>query len=190
MFGFLYCSSIVVLQLPADNMTRQAVSMELSEDRKAELREAFDIFDVDKSGEIDFRELRTAFKAMGFEVPKDELRRMFDSVDTDGSGQIGFEEFLNMMTQTTKMDTKETIGKTFGLFDVGGTGEISFKDLKRVARELGENMSDEDLQSMLEFAKTKSGSGAVTMDEFYRLLTRRAGGAGSALDDLLDDEDD
>ena len=72
---------------------------------------------------------------------------MIADVDDDGSGSIEFEEFLKMMThKILNRDPKDEILKAFRLFDDDETGKISFKNLKRVAKELGERMTDEELQ--------------------------------------------
>eukprot|EP00434_Breviolum_minutum_P026815 symbB.v1.2.023699.t1/scaffold2183.1/size166057/3 len=126
--------------------------------RLQEIKEAFDLFDTDGSGEIDSKELKVAMRALGFEPKKEEIQKMISDVDDDGSGTIGYEEFLKMMThKILNRDPKDEILKAFRLFDDDETGKISFKNLKRVAKELGERMTDEELQEMIDEVCKLSG---------------------------------
>ena len=70
----------------------------LSEEQIEEIREAFNLFDTDHSGSIDYRELKAAMRALGFEIKKEELKKMISDIDSDASGHIEFPEFLEMMT--------------------------------------------------------------------------------------------
>merc|ERR1712224_980418 len=91
----------------------------------------------------------TSESSLGFEPKKEEIQKMISDVDDDGSGTIEYEEFLKMMThKILNRDPKDEILKAFRLFDDDETGKISFKNLKRVAKELGERMTDEELQEM------------------------------------------
>ena len=70
---------------------------------------------------------------------------MITDLDKNKSGNIDFEEFLDMMTaRMSDKDTREDIQKVFRLFDDDCTGTITIKNLRRVARELGETMTDEE----------------------------------------------
>uniref|UniRef100_A0A4W5JSA6 EF-hand domain-containing protein n=1 Tax=Hucho hucho TaxID=62062 RepID=A0A4W5JSA6_9TELE len=96
----------------------------------------------------EIRELKVrGQRALGFEPKKEEIKRMIMEVDKDGTGKISFSDFLTVMTQKmAEKDSKEEILKVFRLFDDDETGKISFRNLKRVAKELGENLTDEELQ--------------------------------------------
>ncbi|KAL9138923.1 centrin [Amphidinium carterae] len=133
-------------------------------------QKAFDLFDTDGSGEIDAKELKV-MRALGFEPKKEEIQKMISDVDDDG-GSIGYDEFLKMMThKILNRDPKDEILKAFRLFDDDETGKISFKNLKRVAKELGERMTDEELQEMIDEAD-RDGDGEVNEEEFLRIMKK------------------
>jgi len=120
----------------------------LDEEALDEIKEAFNLFDTEGRGNIDVRELKAAFRALGFQVKKSELRQLFIDLEKDlSSAHVSFEEFLEMVTpRMLSRDSREEILKVFALFDDDNSGGISFKNLKRVAVELGENLTDEELQ--------------------------------------------
>ncbi|XP_070769202.1 uncharacterized protein cetn2 [Enoplosus armatus] len=145
---------------------------ELTEEQKQEIREAFELFDTDGSGYIDVKELKVAMRALGFEPKKEEIKKMIGEVDKDGTGKISFADFLTVMTQKmAEKDSKEEILKAFRLFDDDETGKISFRNLKRVAKELGENLTDEELQEMIDEAD-RDGDGEVNQQEFLRIMKK------------------
>jgi centrin-1 len=125
-----------------------------------------------KKGTIDAKELKVAMRALGFEPSTEEVRKLISQVDKDGSGTVNFNEFLAIMT--TKMgerDSREEIIKAFRLFDDDETGKISFRNLKRVAMELGESITDEELQEMIDEAD-RDGDGEVSQEEFIRIMEK------------------
>merc|ERR1740124_1925720 len=92
-------------------------------------------------------------RALGFEPKREEIKKMIADVDKDGSGVIEFPEFMEMMTQKmAERDPREEMMKAFRLFDDDETSKISFHNLRRVAKELGENMTDEEIQEMIDEA--------------------------------------
>jgi centrin-1 len=99
---------------------------------------------------------------------------MISDLDKDGSGAIDFEEFLDMMTaRMSDKDTRDDINKVFRLFDDDKSGTITIKNLRRVAKELGETMTDEELMEMVERADSNA-DGAVTPEDFYNIMTKKA----------------
>ena len=59
----------------------------------AELKKAFDEFDLDKSGTLEAGELAKVCSSVGIEADEAKLKAFFDQIDTDHDGKISFEEF-------------------------------------------------------------------------------------------------
>ncbi|CAL9059136.1 probable calcium-binding protein CML18 [Musa acuminata AAA Group] len=63
-----------------------------------ELREAFDVYDLDRNGLISAEELHRVLRLLGEKCSVKDCSRMIRSVDDDGDGSVNFEEFKKMMT--------------------------------------------------------------------------------------------
>merc|ERR1712100_581201 len=144
----------------------------LTEEQKQELREAFDLFDTDGSGAVDASELHTALKALGFEPKKEEIAKMVREMDKDGDATVDFEEFCIMLAEKmNQKDGKEELLKGFKLFDDDNTGKISMKNFKRVAKELGEALSDAELTEIIGEAD-EDGDGEINEAEFLAVMVK------------------
>mmetsp|Transcript_15500 Transcript_15500/g.50101 ORF Transcript_15500/g.50101 Transcript_15500/m.50101 type:complete len:124 (-) Transcript_15500:148-519(-) len=108
-------------------------------------------------------------RAMGFEPKRDEVRKMIQESDKDGTGQIPFETFHSVMAvKMSQRDCREEAIKAFRLFDDDETGRISLKNLRRVAKELGENMTDGELQQVIDHC----GGPEISMEDFCNVLLK------------------
>jgi centrin-3 len=181
-------------RLASSAMDAQALAS-LSEEQREEISEAFNLFDLDKDGLIDYHELKVAMKALGFDLPKQEILSILQQhgVPTTSSQSaqnqkapardsaraaaasayppparplLSFASFQTLMAQRIlARDPQEEIIRAFELFDEGGKGRITLQDLQRVARELGETLGNDELVAMIEEFDL-DGDNAISREEF------------------------
>ncbi|KAK8569095.1 hypothetical protein V6N13_106973 [Hibiscus sabdariffa] len=63
-----------------------------------ELKDAFDLYDLDKNGLISANELHAVLKRLGEECSLSDCQRMISKFDENGDGNVDFQEFKKMMT--------------------------------------------------------------------------------------------
>lgn len=148
----------------------------LKQDEIEEIKEAFDLFDTDQSGEIDLKELKAAMQSLGFESKNDTIFSMLAELDKDGNASLDFEEFLDLMSGNEgkdEKDSKEEIDKIFKLFDVENRGVIVVKDVMKVCKELGERLSVEEITEIVRRACQDESKMEITKEDFYIVMTKK-----------------
>ncbi len=95
-----------------------------------------------------------------------------DTPEAEKNGGVSFEDFIKFINyKFGDKKSEEGLRRIFGLF-VGDTNsnEINFNSLKKVSKEIGEDLSDGEIKEMLERA-SKDGE-KLTFEEFYDIVTK------------------
>ncbi|XP_027339919.1 calmodulin-2/4 isoform X1 [Abrus precatorius] len=153
---------------------------QLTDDQIAEFKEAFSLFDKDGDGLfpqiplslccITTKELGTVMRSLGQNPTEAELQDMINEVDADGNGTIDFPEFLNLMARKMKdTDSEEELKEAFRVFDKDQNGFISAAELRHVMTNLGEKLTDEEVDEMIREADV-DGDGQINYEEFVKVM--------------------
>uniref|UniRef100_A0A1I8HQV7 Calmodulin n=1 Tax=Macrostomum lignano TaxID=282301 RepID=A0A1I8HQV7_9PLAT len=136
--------------------------------------EAFNFFDIDHDGRITAGELHKVLKFLGTKVTENEVKMMIADVDSDGNGTVEFNEFLKMMKKYYRKNahchTEDAdMWEAFKAFDHNGDNYIDFAEIKKTMHFLGEEVSDEDVQSMINEADADN-DGRINFEEFKKMM--------------------
>lgn len=94
----------------AHDFTSESVSVE----EVREIKNAFDIFDVDGSGVVDPIELKNAFVSLGFANSSKFVLNILNDLDTESAGGLTFANFLKLATG--KLGESHSLSEIEGVF--------------------------------------------------------------------------
>lgn len=153
----------------------------LSPEQVAEFKEVFMLFDKDEDGVITFPELIMVMKSLGQRPANDDLLAQLREVSADAIyDTIEFNEFLQMMSkQQVKLLSKDSLKDAFSIFDKDDDGYISVEELRNIMKNLGDKMSDEELDEMIDLADPNH-EGLVNYLEFVMMLAKDNGKKSSS----------
>ena len=127
----------------------------IPEEKRHEYKEAFDMFDTDKSGLISPKEIHRVMKNMGNELPLEEIQTMINDLDINGTGSIDFEEFITFMQRTqseVEVVEEDEVIRAFQTFDKDGNGWLSCAEFKHILCNLGDKFSLEETNEIFKEA--------------------------------------
>lgn len=162
-------------------------------DEKFYLRTAFDLLDRDQDGHVTPEELQFMLRNLGIHVRDELIDDLLREASRTGSGLIDETEFLQWVariqalkeaaesstssssssststTQAADDDLTQDLVAAFRVFDRDGNGYITRDELKSAMDMIGENVTEYQLNEMLELADADK-DGRINYEEFARLL--------------------
>ena len=79
---------------------------------------------------------------------------MLNEINVDHDGAMSFQEFIPLMERKMKdTDGEEDIIEAFKVFDRDGSGKINLDEIKHIMANLGEKLSDVEMDEMLSTAQ-------------------------------------
>lgn len=136
-----------------------------------ELKQAFEMIDVDGDGKIGKEELESLLSRLGAEPPnKEELQLMLSEVDRDGDGCITLEEFHAIGSAFAPSADRSELRETFDFFDSDRDGKITAEELFSVFKTIGDaRCTLEDCRRMIR-GVDRTGDGFVCFEDFSRMM--------------------
>ena len=149
----------------------QTLYVRMPREQLEEMREFFDLFDDNQSGNIPNADIMKVMNALGENPTQEKVEDLVQQIDYDSDGMIDFDEFTCLMVkQMRDVDcAEEELVAVFKKFDKDEDGEIGHEDLMIMMRELGNDMEIDDAKDMIHMFDV-DGNGGIKFQEFVMLM--------------------
>jgi Ca2+-binding EF-hand superfamily protein len=141
----------------------------LDADTVGKLKEVFDVFDYDGSGNVSTEELINTIRALNLEAQAGQILAIVNN--SGHQGEIDFGAFLGIFGFGGDSSSETTLQSIFEAFDTTGSGAFGPEDFEKVAASVGEHFSSAEVDQIVDYAD-KDRDGAISFDEFVSVVTK------------------
>ncbi|CAF1152086.1 unnamed protein product [Rotaria sordida] len=145
--------------------------MPTSRDDLPDFRETFSLFDDRGDDKIPKQLFGEVVRALGLNPTEAQIKGAIQNLKTD---RISLEEFLPLYDSLAKKKdntmTEEELIEGLKVFDKEQNGSISSAELRHLLTNLGERLSDEEVEQLLSGFEDKNG--LINYEDWIRKLLR------------------
>ncbi|XP_059612153.1 myosin regulatory light chain, smooth muscle [Phlebotomus argentipes] len=129
---------------------------DLDERKIIELKEAFNLFDLNGDGFIDAADLKSTYGTLGQEISDDQVSSML----SEAMEPLDFDAFVVLLGyKTIELDPEEVLLEALSKWDKNRTGLISHDRIKHDLMKFGDRFSFNEAESALDEAPIAKGTG-------------------------------
>lgn len=138
------------------------------------MKECFDLFDKDKSGYIDLKEMKALIEEMSLESNPHKILELTHNLDVNQDNKIDFQEFLNLLNfYDLDHENEEELNKIFNKVSEDKAA-FNVEDLKRIAKLADETFTEVQFENMIKMAD-RDGDNALNFEEFKNVIFKMQG---------------
>ncbi len=117
-----------------------------------QLKQLFNDFDTDNSGNLSMVEIRKGFKQLGIEINEKELEKIWEGLDFHKDGEVNYTEFLAAMISTYKFTKEENLWVVFNYLKENNSKNdyISIDNLINMCNSMNLPINEEEIRKNLD----------------------------------------
>jgi calcium-dependent protein kinase len=142
----------------------EMMAWSLTNDERAQVRDAFLALDKDRSGAISLQEFKQVLEQQ-FHITDEKAIQAFAALDVNHHDEIHYTDFLAAMVSSRIKLHDDLLKATFHRFDDDNCGFITAEDLRKV---LGEAFEGEDIEHLMQEAHAVGGK--LSLEAFMAFL--------------------
>ncbi|XP_076463633.1 neo-calmodulin-like [Babylonia areolata] len=137
--------------------------------RKEELQEAF-IMNCSPDNTIGVNKLGVVVRSVGRAPTESQLKTLITEFENRGKRTLTLQEVEAILNKYVfAPETSDNLREAFRIFDKDGNGMINAAELRHVLTNLGEKLTDEEVDEMIREADI-TGDGQVNYNEFVKVM--------------------
>ena len=138
----------------------------------ADVRDIFIRFDRNRSGRLDFAELRNALAALSVDCTNSQAAAVLKRYDGNKNGLLDLDEFSRLVKELRQHQWSACppdVKDVFVRFDRNRSNRLDYRELRAALQELGLNTSHQHAATILQ-RFDRSGAGTLDVQEFANLV--------------------
>ncbi|OVA03272.1 Protein kinase domain [Macleaya cordata] len=147
----------------------RVVAEHLSVEEVADIKEAFDMMDINKLGKITLLELKAGLHKIGHQIADADLQILMEAADADGDGTLDYGEFVAVAVHFRKIGNDEHLHKAFAFFDQNKSGYIEIEELRESLADEVDPNNDEVINAIIRDVDTDK-DGRISYEEFAAMM--------------------
>ena len=146
---------------------------QLSQDSLDSIVKTFKLFQ-DSNGKINGENLMVSLKELKFDENEPVMYDIIDEVCASNKAGLTYDEFVNKLNEILQdRGSQKSTERTYELFVEDPKGSLTYDVLKKVAKEAGDNATDEEIRRTFNYASSNGED--IPYEEFHSIMTKTFG---------------